>query len=64
MRTSPLIRRGASKRLANIDEILEAAYGTPEAELGNMDDPLDEAIYIILSFQTDRVLSASLPDFL
>jgi endonuclease III len=32
---------------------LEAAYGTPEAELGNKADPLDEAIYIILSFQTD-----------
>jgi endonuclease III len=36
-----------------IDEVLEAAYGTPEAELGNKSDPLDEAIYIILSFQTD-----------
>lgn len=53
MRTSPLIRRGASERLANIDEILGATYGTPEAELGNKDDPLEEAIYIILSFQTD-----------
>ena len=41
------------ERLAHIDAVLEAAYGTPEAELGNKPDPLDEAIYIILSFQTD-----------
>jgi endonuclease III len=41
------------ERLAHIDAVLEAAYGTPEAELGNKADPLDEAIYIILSFQTD-----------
>src|SRR5438105_96588 len=47
------LRRGAAERLAQIDTVLEAAYGTPEAELGNKPDPLDEAIYIILSFQTD-----------
>lgn len=28
-------------------------YGAPEADLGNQPDPLEEAIYIILSFQTD-----------
>jgi endonuclease III len=49
---SPLLR-GASKRLAQIDQILEQAYMTPRAELGNKDDPLDEAIYMVLSFQTD-----------
>jgi endonuclease III len=49
---SPL-RPGAAERLAQIDAALEAAYGTPEAELDNKPDPLDEAIYIILSFQTD-----------
>lgn len=49
---SPL-RPGAAERLAHIDVALEAAYGTPEAELGNKPDPLDEAIYIILSFQTN-----------
>ncbi|MBV6425080.1 MAG: Ultraviolet N-glycosylase/AP lyase [Steroidobacteraceae bacterium] len=49
---SPL-RTGAAKRLAQIDAALEAAYRSPEAELGNKPDPLDEAIYIILSFQTD-----------
>lgn len=52
MRTSGLLR-GASERLAKIDEVLEDAYETPERELGNKNDPLDEAIYIILSFQTD-----------
>jgi len=41
------------ERLAHIDAVLAAAYGTPEAELGNQPDPLDEAIYIVLSFQTD-----------
>ena len=53
MRTPPPLRRGAVERLVQMDAVLEAAYGTPEAELGNKDDPLDEAIYIILSFQTD-----------
>lgn len=53
MRIASPLRRGASERLAHIDAVLEAAYGTPEADLGNEPDPLDEAIYIILSFQTD-----------
>ena len=53
MRASRPLRHGAGLRLSQIDGILEAAYGSPEAELGNKDDPLDEAIYIILSFQTD-----------
>lgn len=47
------LRPGAAARLAMIDKVLERAYGTPERSLGNKDDPLDEAIYIILSFQTD-----------
>lgn len=53
MRAASPLRSGAMERLAHIDAVLEAAYGTPEAELGNKPDPLDEAIYIILSFQTD-----------
>ena len=53
MRHSPPLLRGAVDRLVQMDAVLEAAYGTPEADLGNKDDPLDEAIYIILSFQTD-----------
>lgn len=47
------LRRGARERLAAIDTVLERAYGTPESDLGNQSDALDEAIYIILSFQTD-----------
>lgn len=47
------LRRGAAERLSRIDGILESAYGSPESELGNKRDPLDEAIYIILSFQTN-----------
>ena len=49
---SPL-RRGAASRLARIEQLLAEAYGTPESTLDNKDDPLDEAIYIVLSFQTD-----------
>lgn len=53
MRSVSPLRLGATQLLAHIDAALEAAYRTPEAELGNKSDPLDEAIYIILSFQTD-----------
>lgn len=53
MRAVSPLRPGAVERLAHIDAVLEAAYGTPEDTLGNKPDPLDEAIYIILSFQTD-----------
>lgn len=53
MTTLSALRPGAVDRLAQMDAILEAAYGTPEADLGNQADPLDEAIYIILTFQTD-----------
>lgn len=59
MRTASPLRRGAANRLAHIDAVLEAAYGTPEADLGNKPDPLDEAIYIILSFQTDLARATS-----
>jgi endonuclease III len=53
MSTLSPLTRGASARLAVLDALLESAYRTPEAALGNKTDPLDEAIYIILSFQTD-----------
>jgi endonuclease-3 len=36
-----------------LDPLLHDAYGAPELLLGNQVDPLDEAVYIILSFQTD-----------
>jgi endonuclease III len=55
---SPL-GRGARERFAELDRLLEEAYGTPEADLGNKSDPLDEAIYIILSFQTDLARAAA-----
>src|SRR5438093_7387692 len=41
------------ERLHELDRLLHEAYGAPEGLLGNQVDPLDEAIYIILSFQTD-----------
>lgn len=44
---------GGRQRLRSLDRLLHAAYGAPESVLGNHSDPLDEAIYIILSFQTD-----------
>ena len=44
---------GGRERLRILDEHLDAAYGAPEALLGNQPNALDEAVYIILSFQTD-----------
>ena len=41
------------ERLLLLDDILASAYGAPEATLGNQPDPLDEAVYIVLSFQTN-----------
>ena len=43
----------ALPRLRNLDRILDRAYGARVADLDNKHDPLDEAVYIILSFQTD-----------
>jgi endonuclease-3 len=53
MNISPSLYPGARRRLATIDRRLARAYRSPLAALGNKADPLDEAIYIILSFQTD-----------
>jgi len=53
MRASSPLKSRAAKRLAEIDRVLEQCYGSPEADLGNKKKPLDEAIFIILSFQTD-----------
>jgi endonuclease III len=53
MNTYSPLRRGARKRLALLDAVLDTEYRAPEETLGNKRDPLDEAIYIILSFQTD-----------
>ena len=40
-------------KLRKLDRLLDRAYGAPTADLDNKSDPLDEAVYIILSFQTD-----------
>jgi endonuclease III len=40
-------------RLHELERLLNEAYGAPESLLGNHANPLDEAVYIILSFQTD-----------
>jgi endonuclease-3 len=47
------LRRGSRALLEQLARRLDRAYGSPESDLGNKEDPLDEAIYIILSFQTD-----------
>ncbi len=39
--------------LADLDRLLDTRYRTPEADLDNKSDPVDEAVYIILSFQTN-----------
>jgi len=44
---------GGRERLLLLDGLLDAAYGAPEALLGNQPKALDEVVYIILSFQTD-----------
>jgi len=41
------------ERLHELERVLHESYGAPESVLGNQVDPMDEAIYIILSFQTD-----------
>jgi endonuclease III len=43
--------RSAAGRIERFAKTFAAAYGTPD--LGNLVDPLDEAAYIILTFQTD-----------
>jgi endonuclease III len=45
-------RELSAKVFAGQCRLIELGYGTPWAELGNKADPLDEAVYIILSFQT------------
>lgn len=39
--------------MERIDYAISALHNTPEQDLGNQADPLDEAVYMILSFQTD-----------
>lgn len=44
---------GGQERLFGLQEALEIEYGSPEHHLANKQDPIDEAVYILLSFQTD-----------
>lgn len=47
------LTKHALHKLRQLDRILDAEYGAPVADLDNKSDPLDEAVYIILSFQTN-----------
>jgi len=51
-RTS-LLSRGAFTTLKKLDSVLDEFYGAPEGDLENKTDPLEEAVYIILSLQTN-----------
>lgn len=39
------------ERIRRAARVLDRAYGTPD--LGNLPDPLDEAVFILLTYQTD-----------
>ena len=49
----PQLPASLHRTMCKIDRLLDRAYGAPAEELDNKPDPLDEAIYIILTFQTD-----------
>lgn len=51
--SAALLSRDAQLRLRSLDDQLQPVYGAREATLENKRRPLDEAIYIVLSFQTD-----------
>jgi len=48
-----LLSRNARAKLSVVDQVLEGVYPEGEQALGNMPDALGEAIYIILSLQTN-----------
>jgi endonuclease III len=58
MKSAPRLPQSATRQLARLAEQLHRAYGAPEPELGNKSDPLDEAIYITLTLQTDLARAA------
>lgn len=53
MKSSFPLRRGVQTKILELDRLLDRAYHAPEEILGNKENALDEAIYIILSLQTD-----------
>jgi endonuclease III len=67
-RVAPL-RGNAKRQLFELDRMLQGTYGAPEGALGNKRNPLNEAIYILLSYQTNlrksklvwRQLRSSIP---
>ena len=60
MKTAASLLPGAKERLSIIDRLLKEIHETPESTLGNKSAALDEAIYIILSFQTDLPRAAAM----
>lgn len=53
MKSSLSLQRRTADKLVELAELLDCAYGAPEGDLDNKPDPLDEAIYITLTLQTD-----------
>lgn len=53
MHTRAIFLEGGTDRLLKLDGILQGAYGAPEAALGNRRNPLNEAVYILLTYQTN-----------
>lgn len=53
MKSLAPLRRRVTDQLVELSELLDRAYEAPEGDLGNKPDPLDEAIYITLTLQTD-----------
>ncbi len=60
MKTAASLLPGAKERLSIIDRLLKEIHETPKSTLGNKSAALDEAIYIILSFQTDLPRAAAM----
>jgi endonuclease III len=52
-RAAACLANGAARRLARIDKSLDGLYPEGERSLDNKAAPLDEAVFIILTFQTD-----------
>jgi len=53
VKTPAELSKASQRKLLKLDRALDRTYGAPERTLGNRKDPLEEAIYILLSFQTN-----------
>lgn len=58
MKVEAQLNRGAKERLKQLAGLLNRAYAAPENDLGNKVDPLDEAMYITLTLQTNLARAA------